>query len=118
MPPVPARGHAIKPLNDLTAAEIAMAIGGGTVTCEAVVRACLDRVAAREPQVHAWAYIDPDAALAAARAGTDMILTTGSEATSRGEYAYLVQEAATGLVEQGLVDEADHATFVRPGVLS
>jgi amidase len=67
MPPVPARGHAIKPLNELTAAEIAMAIGGGTVTCEAVVRACLDRVAAREPQVHAWAYSDPDAALAAAR---------------------------------------------------
>jgi Asp-tRNA(Asn)/Glu-tRNA(Gln) amidotransferase A subunit family amidase len=33
-----------------------------------VVRACLERVAARESQVHAWAHIDPDAALVAARA--------------------------------------------------
>jgi amidase len=67
MPPVPARGRAIKPLNELTATEIATAIGGGALTCEAVVRACLNRVADREPQVHAWAYIDPDAAIAAAR---------------------------------------------------
>jgi amidase len=67
MPPFPARGRAIKPLNELTATEIAAAIGQGAVTCEAVVRACLDRIAAREPQVHAWAHIDPDTALAAAR---------------------------------------------------
>ena len=32
------------------------------------MRACLERVAARESQVHAWAHIDPDAALVAARA--------------------------------------------------
>jgi amidase len=67
MPPSPSRGHTIKPLNELTATEIAGAIGDGAVTCEAVVRACLDRIAAREPQVHAWAHLDPDATLASAR---------------------------------------------------
>jgi Asp-tRNA(Asn)/Glu-tRNA(Gln) amidotransferase A subunit family amidase len=33
-----------------------------------VVRACLDRVHAREHEVHAWAHIDPETALDAARA--------------------------------------------------
>ena len=33
-----------------------------------MVRACLDRIAAREREVHAWAHLDPEAALAAARA--------------------------------------------------
>ena len=68
MAPWAARGHAIKPLNELTATEIVAAIGEGRTTSEAVVRACLERVAARELQVHAWAHIDPDAALVAARA--------------------------------------------------
>ena len=68
MAPLPARGRSIKPLNELTATEIVAAIGQGTTTCEAVVRACLDRIAAREPEVHAWAHLDPEAALAAARA--------------------------------------------------
>ena len=33
-----------------------------------MTRACLDRIAAREGEVHAWAHLDPEAALAAARA--------------------------------------------------
>ena len=68
MAPLAARGSSIKPLNELTATEIIAAIGQGHTTCEAVVRACLDRIAAREPEVHAWAHLDPEAALAAARA--------------------------------------------------
>ena len=40
----------------------------GEITCEAVTRACLERIAARESVVHAWASIDPDLALAQARA--------------------------------------------------
>ena len=65
MPPLPARGpDAIKPLNELTATEIVAAIGQGRTTCEAVARACLDRIAAREGEVHAWAHLDPEAALA------------------------------------------------------
>jgi Asp-tRNA(Asn)/Glu-tRNA(Gln) amidotransferase A subunit family amidase len=55
-------------LNQLTAAEIARAIAAGECTSEAVVGACLDRIAAREPSVRAWSYLDPSQALAEARA--------------------------------------------------
>lgn len=51
----------------LTAAEAARAIRDGRVTSEAVTRACLDRIAAREPTVRAWAHLDPGHALAQAR---------------------------------------------------
>jgi Asp-tRNA(Asn)/Glu-tRNA(Gln) amidotransferase A subunit family amidase len=68
MAPLAARGSSIKPLNELTATEIIAAIGQDQITCEAVVRACLERIAAREPEVHAWAHLDPEAALASARA--------------------------------------------------
>jgi len=54
-------------LNQLSATEIAHGIAAGKFTAEAVVRDCLDRVAAREPVVHAWATIDPDHALKQAR---------------------------------------------------
>ncbi len=56
------------PANDLTATEAAARIRAGTLTSEALVRACLDRIEARERDVQAWQYLDPDAALAAARA--------------------------------------------------
>ncbi|MGQ9364895.1 amidase [Azospirillum sp. ST 5-10] len=50
-----------------TALEAARRIADGRLTCEALARACLDRIAAREPEVLAWQHLDPDAALAAAR---------------------------------------------------
>src|SRR5206468_6769646 len=34
---------------------------------EAAVRAYLDRIAAREAEIHAWAWLEPERALAAAR---------------------------------------------------
>ena len=55
-------------LNKLSACEIARGIAAKKFTAEAVVRDCLDRIAAREPTVHAWAAIDPDYALTQARA--------------------------------------------------
>ena len=55
------------PLNEWTASDIAAAVNGGKVTCEDVTRACLDRVAARETEVHAWSHCDPDQAITAAR---------------------------------------------------
>jgi len=58
----------MKPPNELTASEIVAAVSAGRTTREAVMRACLDRVAAREPQVQAWTILDPERALAAARA--------------------------------------------------
>ncbi|HEY7246079.1 MAG TPA: amidase [Xanthobacteraceae bacterium] len=56
------------PLNRLTATEIARAVASGEVSCEAVVRDCLARIDARESEVHAWASIEPELALAQARA--------------------------------------------------
>ena len=55
-------------LNELTATEIVAAIGAGKTTCEAVVRACLDHIEAREPHVQAWQYLNPQQVIAAAKA--------------------------------------------------
>src|SRR5512134_1055878 len=52
----------------LSATEIVRATTAGEITCEAVTRACLDRIAARESVVHAWASFDPELALKQARA--------------------------------------------------
>lgn len=52
----------------LPATTLARLIEGGELTAEWVVRSCLDRIAEREPVVRAWAHLDPEAALAAARA--------------------------------------------------
>jgi amidase len=68
MAPTVPGGSAIRPLNELTATEIVSAIGSGRASCEAVVRACLDRISAREPDVQAFAHLDPERTLAAARA--------------------------------------------------
>ena len=51
----------------LSAREAARQIAAGQLTAEALVSACLARIAAREPVVGAWQYLDPEAALAAAR---------------------------------------------------
>ena len=55
-------------LERLTAREAAGRIGAGEITSAALVEACLARIAAREGEVGAWAYIDPAAALEQARA--------------------------------------------------
>lgn len=54
--------------HELSAAEAARRIATGQLSSEALVSACLDRIAAREPAVQAWAYLDREAALAQARA--------------------------------------------------
>ncbi|MBM3358151.1 MAG: amidase [Betaproteobacteria bacterium] len=55
-------------LHELTATEIVRAIDAGSTSCEAVARACLERIAEREPQVQAWEYLDPEHVVAQARA--------------------------------------------------
>ncbi len=55
------------PLQKLTATEVAAGVRAGAFTAEAVARACLDRVALREPEVRAWASLDPDLVLRQAR---------------------------------------------------
>src|SRR5258706_2922992 len=56
------------PLNELTATEVVAAVKSGRTTCEAVTRACLERIAGRDPEVQAWQYLDPEQAIAEARA--------------------------------------------------
>lgn len=55
-------------LNELTATEAARRIESRETTSEALVAACLERIAEREEAVRAWAYIDREQALAQARA--------------------------------------------------
>ena len=50
-------------------------------------------------------------AAAAARAGTDLILTTGSEASTRAVYAYLVAEATAGSIPTSLL-QASYARIL------
>ena len=57
----------MKAPNELSATEAAAAIAAGRLTSEALVEACLARIRAREPEVQAWAHLDPDLALAQAR---------------------------------------------------
>jgi amidase len=52
----------------LGAADAARAIRERTLTAEALTRACLARIAEREPAVHAWVHLDPELAIAQARA--------------------------------------------------
>lgn len=59
---------ATKPLHELGLAEATRLITSGALTSEALVSACLARVAAREGVVKAWSYINADLALAQARA--------------------------------------------------
>lgn len=54
--------------NEMTATAAAEAIRRGELTSERLVAACLERIAQAEPQVGAWAWLDPQQALAQARA--------------------------------------------------
>ncbi len=55
-------------MKPLSATEAVVAIEAGKLTSETLVRACLDRIAEREPTVKAWAYLNSDLALAQAKA--------------------------------------------------
>ncbi|MEE8334690.1 MAG: amidase [Alphaproteobacteria bacterium] len=56
------------PLNQLSAVEVTRGVADGRFSCEDVTRACLARVETREDRVGAWIHIDPDQAIAQARA--------------------------------------------------
>jgi Asp-tRNA(Asn)/Glu-tRNA(Gln) amidotransferase A subunit family amidase len=55
-------------LNELSAAEAARRLQAGSLTAEALAAACLERIAARNNEIHAWAYVDRDRVLQQARA--------------------------------------------------
>lgn len=58
----------MRALHKLTASEAARQLAAKEITSEALVRACLEHIAAREPEVQAWAFLDREAALGQARA--------------------------------------------------
>lgn len=57
-----------EPLHALSATALAQGLRAGVFTAEAVAQSCLARIAAREPDVQAWAFFDPEQLLAQARA--------------------------------------------------
>jgi Asp-tRNA(Asn)/Glu-tRNA(Gln) amidotransferase A subunit family amidase len=54
-------------LNWLSARQAAQGVRDGLFSAEDLVRACLAQIEAREPEVQAWAYLDPEHALGQAR---------------------------------------------------
>ena len=63
-------------LHHLSVAAAAEGIATGKFTSVELVTACLERIHAREDQVKAWAFLDPDQALAQARACDERPATT------------------------------------------
>jgi len=63
-------------LEQLTASEARVELASGRLTSQSLVAACLARIADRDQAVAAWAHIDADRALAAARA-SDALRSSG-----------------------------------------
>src|SRR5262245_25743210 len=59
-------------LHRVSAAEAARLIREGVISSEQLVQACLARIRDVEPDVQAWAFLDPDHALAQARAADEL----------------------------------------------
>ena len=55
-------------LAELSAVEAIALLRDGKLTSQALVRACLDRITRDEPRIRAWEWLEPEQALAAARA--------------------------------------------------
>ena len=64
-----------KELWELSAAEAAALIRAGRVTSGELVESCLGRIRETEPQVEAWIYLDPEYALAQAKASDEWRLS-------------------------------------------
>jgi Asp-tRNA(Asn)/Glu-tRNA(Gln) amidotransferase A subunit family amidase len=54
--------------HELSAVEAARQIKSGKLTAEGLMRSCLERVTARDDAVRAWAHLDPEQAIAGAKA--------------------------------------------------
>ncbi|MGO8971824.1 MAG: amidase [Myxococcaceae bacterium] len=58
----------MKALQTLSAQKAVRLLAGGELTAEALVAACLERIASEEPRVQAWEWLEPEQALHEARA--------------------------------------------------
>ena len=56
----------IKDAYTLSATDAIAAIASGRLTSVAMVTSCLERITATDEAIKAWAFLDPDAALAQA----------------------------------------------------
>ena len=59
--------HGPAGLNTLDVGSAAARLAAGEITSEALVADCLERIAARDGDLCAWAFVDPELALAQAR---------------------------------------------------
>lgn len=93
----------MSPLHTLSARQIAQAVARREITAEAVVRSHLERVAALDPELHAWQFLDSRQALEQAReldrrgpagplagvpVGVKDLLDTADQPTSYGSPIY------------------------------
>jgi Asp-tRNA(Asn)/Glu-tRNA(Gln) amidotransferase A subunit family amidase len=124
-----------KPPRELSAVDAARAIEAGTLTIEALVRSCLERIEERNEQVQAFTVYDGPAVLAAARAAdirrdgilagipfaTKDVIDTASLATEYGSPIYrgyrpridaacVVMARERGAVLLGKVSTSEFAT--------
>ena len=59
--------HTAEMPSELTACEVIRAVADGTLTAEAMVRSCLERIEELEPLLKVWAFVDAVGALSRAR---------------------------------------------------
>lgn len=87
-------------IEKLSAAEAACEMAAGRLTAVALAKACLARIAKRDADVLAWAYLDPDRILAAARAADD----------ARGRGEALPPLSGIPVAIKDIIDTADAPT--------
>ena len=109
-----------QPLHQLTATEIVRAIAAGKATATAVAESCLARIAAREPEVGAWEFLDRDLVLrqamhakAAGVRGFVAVSSVGADMASRNFYLRTKGEMEAGLEKIGFA----RLDVLRPGLL-
>ena len=78
-------------MKPMTAVEAVAAIEAGTLTSEKLVRGCLDHIAERDGVVKAWVHLDPDQAIAQAKAADSAF---AGFSPARGEALYRSRHTA------------------------
>ena len=89
-------------MNQLSAHDAARMIRDGQLTSEALMQACLDRIAQRDVEVRAWVALDPARALDEARAADRLLRERGPDAVGP------LHGVPIGVKD--ILDTADHPT--------